>query len=234
MTGEHKGARIHGFINESARSEWKTTADVAVRELRPAEFREAARILGRGMSDNPANLQVFRMAEKQRRCRALTRFFEPVLQGLHKRGVVLGAYLESTMAGVCGAARPGLCQPSALEKLRLAPVAVNGNPICTTMRMMKRTVDWASRDLQVPHWHLGPVAVDPPFQHRGIGSAMMACFCTSIDAAGAMAYLETDKLENVSFYQRFRFLVIAEAEVLSVPNWFMSRAPGNGPAPRPV
>lgn len=196
---------------------------VAVRELRPADFRQAARILRCGMSENPVNLQAFRMAEKQRRCRALTRFFEPVLKGLHRRGVVLGAYLDSTLAGVCGVAGPGYCQPTVMEKLCLVPVVVYGNPIGTTMRMIKWADDWASRDLQQSHWHLGPLAVDPPFQHRGIGGAMLAAFCASIDVYGAVAYLETDKLENVSFYQRFGFSVIAEAEVLGVPNWFMSR-----------
>lgn len=210
-------------MNEVARSESKTTPNVTVRELGPAEFMEAARILGRGMSDNPANLQVFRMAEKRRRCRALTRFFEPVLKGLHKRGVVFGGYLDGTLAGVCAVARPGFCQPTALGKLRLVPVVVCGNPIGTTMRMIKWAGDWASRDLPASHWHLGPVAVDPPFQHRGIGSAMLVAICTSIDAYGAVAYLETDKFENVTFYQRFGFSVIAQAEVLGVPNWFMSR-----------
>ena len=213
-------------MSGTARSERKTIADVAVRELRPVEYREAAKILGRSMSDNPANLQVFRMAEKQRRCGSLTRLFEPVLKGLYKRGLILGAYFQGTLAGVCAVARPGFCQPTALEKLRLVPVAVYGNPICTTMRIIKWAGDWARHDLQESRWHLGPVAVDPPFQRRGIGGAMLAAFCTSIDAYGAVAYLETDKPENVPFYQRFGFAVIAEAEVLGVPNWFMSRTPG--------
>ena len=166
------------------------------------------------------------MAENQRSCESLTRFFEPVLKGLYQRGLVLGAFLDGTLAGVCGAARPGFCQPGILEKLRLVPVVVWGNPIGTTARVIKWAGDWASRDLRESHWHLGPVAVDPPLQRRGIGGTMLAAFCASTDAYGAVAYLETDKLQNVPFYQKFGFGVIATAEVLGVPNWFMCRKPG--------
>jgi hypothetical protein len=45
-----------------------------------------------------------------------------------------------------------------------------------------------------------------------------------MDDCGMLLYLETDKSENVPFYQKFGFTVVAEADVLGVPNWFMSRA----------
>ena len=40
-------------------------------------------------------------------------------------------------------------------------------------------------------------------------------------------YLETDKSENVRFYQKFGFTVVAQAEILGVANWFMSRPDEN-------
>jgi hypothetical protein len=49
-----------------------------------------------------------------------------------------------------------------------------------------------------------------------------------MDAYGAVAYLETDRQANVHFYEKFGFVVVAEANVLGVPNWFMSR-PGGHP-----
>jgi hypothetical protein len=51
----------------------------------------------------------------------------------------------------------------------------------------------------------------------------MADFCTRMDQCAGLAYLETDKRENVRFYRRFGFAVVAQAEVLGVRNWFMSR-----------
>jgi hypothetical protein len=38
-------------------------------------------------------------------------------------------------------------------------------------------------------------------------------------------YLETDKPENVTLYERFGFKVTGEAKVFGVPNWFMWREP---------
>jgi hypothetical protein len=46
-----------------------------------------------------------------------------------------------------------------------------------------------------------------------------------MDRYGAHSYLETDKSENVRFYQKFEFEVISQASVLEVPNWFMLRKP---------
>ena len=54
---------------------------------------------------------------------------------------------------------------------------------------------------------------------------MLAAFAERMDAAREPAYLETDKPENVRFYQRFGFEVTSEATVLSTANWFMWRRP---------
>src|SRR5262249_6296183 len=89
--------------------------------------------------------------------------------------------------------------------------------------VLKWADEWARRDLAEPHWHLGPVAVDPHLQGKGIGGALLAKFCVRMDDSGALSYLETDKSENVRFYERFGFTVIAESKILGVPNFFMSR-----------
>jgi len=52
---------------------------------------------------------------------------------------------------------------------------------------------------------------------------MLTQFCARVDACGGLSYLETDKLDNVRFYRKFGFTVTAEAEILAVPNWLMSR-----------
>jgi len=85
--------------------------------------------------------------------------------------------------------------------------------------------EWARRDPTEPHWHLGPLAVDCHLQGLGIGSAMLAAFCERMDDLRALSYLETDKRENVRFYEKFGFGVIGEAEVAGVSCWFMSRRP---------
>jgi hypothetical protein len=61
---------------------------------------------------------------------------------------------------------------------------------------------------------------------RFFRAALVADFCARVDAAGSIAYLETDKKENVPFYEKFGFVVTTESSVLGVPNWFMTRKAG--------
>ena len=206
----------------------ESTLLVTLRELEQAELKDASCLLARGMCYNPANLRAFRIRDADRRCRSLARFFAPVLHGLLKRGLILGAFRGGSLVGVCGMARPGLCQPTLMEKLSVIPSVVFDNPLSTPMRVLRWTGEWARRDLAEPHWHLGPVAIDSHMQGQGIGGAMLLDFCERMDSDGALSYLETDKSENVHFYQKFGFTVIAEAHILGVPNWFMSRPSRNG------
>jgi|SRR5215468_4022185 len=200
--------------------------ELNIRELNTDELHGAARLLGRGMRDNPANVRTLGIRNADRRCRALMRFFVPVLHGLYERGLILGAFRDGSLVGVCGIAWPGLCQPTWLEKLNVIPSVAFGNPLAAPIRMLMWAREWARRDPGEPHWHLGPVAVDSYVQGQGIGRAMLSEFCARADRSGGLSYLETDKPENVRFYQKFGFTVIAEAEILHVPNWFMSRSSG--------
>lgn len=200
-------------------------SSLLLRELQRAELHGAARLLGRAMRDNPINARAFDIQNDERRRRTVAQFFVPVLHSLYRRGFVLGAFCESTLVGVCGIAPPGLCQPTVLQKLSVVPWALFGNPLRTIPRVLTWAGEWSRRDLLEPHWHLGPVAVDSHLRGKGIGTAMIANFCARMDQLEMLSYLETDKFENVGFYQKFGFMVIAKAEVLKVPNWFMSRLP---------
>jgi GNAT superfamily N-acetyltransferase len=194
-----------------------------VRRLARDQLQEAARLLARGMRDNPVNAAAFG-GDAERRVDALTRFFVPVVRGVDRRGIVMGAFTGDALVGVCAAARPGRCQPALLEKASVFPAVAFGTAAGTVGRVLTWTGEWARRDPREPHWHLGPVAVDAGRQSQGIGSALLADFCARVDDEGAGAYLETDKPENVRFYGKFGFTVVSEAAVLDVPNWFMSRA----------
>jgi ribosomal protein S18 acetylase RimI-like enzyme len=201
----------------------KTNGLVKLGQLQRTDLGSAALILGCAMRDNPVHLRAFAILDTERRSRALERFFHPVLLGLHRRGLIYGAYLNNELVGICGIARPGFCQPTLLEKIRMLPAVAFANPLGSAFRILNWTDAWAHRDPAEPHWHLGPVAIKPCVQRQGIGSALLTMFCAHIAACGAVAYLETDQQANVDFYQKFGFTVVAEADVLGVPNWFMWR-----------
>lgn len=203
----------------------KALSRFVLRQLRRDEIYVAAQLLGRGMCDNPMNIRAFGIEDRERRSQAMTRFFRAVLEGMYERGVIMGAFDNACLVGVCVSAGPQSCQPKTIEKLRVFPTILFGNPIATPLRVLKWVGEWARRDPKEPHWHLGPIAVDGRLRGRRIGSAMLTRFCGEMDDKNALSYLETDKSENVGFYQRFGFSVVAKAEVLGIPNWFMSRLP---------
>ena len=205
-----------------------TDSVVTMRQLQQTELLPAALILSRAMRDNPLHVRTFTIADAEQRRRALERFFRPVLLGLHNRGMIYGAYRDGVLVGICGIARPDFCQPTTFEKLRVLSAVLFRNPFGVALRVQNWTDAWAHRDPAGHHWHLGPVAIEPSVQRQGIGGALLTAFCAYMDAYGAVAYLETDRRANVRFYQRFGFAVIAETDVLGVPNWFMSR-PGGHP-----
>jgi hypothetical protein len=52
---------------------------------------------------------------------------------------------------------------------------------------------------------------------------MMESFCAGVDASHEPAFLETDKLVNVRFYEKFGFRIIDERPIFAVENFFMWR-----------
>lgn len=196
--------------------------ELDIRKLRSTELKGGARLLCRGMRDNPNNVQAFG-PDPGHRERALARMFWPVLQRAHAKGYVVGAFRGGELVGLYAMTAPGHCQLKVGEKLRMVPAILLGNSLATPMRVLRLVGEWSRRDPSEPHWHFGPFAVDAHLQRQGIGSVMLNAFCARVDEQTALVYLETDKSENVRFYQKFGFTVVAEAEVMGAPNWFMSR-----------
>ena len=197
----------------------------AIRELALEELAEAARVLGRGMRDNPGHVRVFG-SDPDHREAALMRLFTPLLKQYRPKGAILGAFSENRLVGVCAMVVPGRCKATLTEKAALLPAVIRGNSLSVLISVLRWTSAWERRDPAEPHWHLGPVGVERDLQGKGIGSALLKVFCDRMDSAGALAYLETDKPENVRFYERFGFEVVAEDDVVGVHNWFMTRPNG--------
>ena len=189
--------------------------------LRPDLLDEAAGVLARGMRDNPIHLAAFG-PDPQRRARILVRMFGDlfrVLPGYH----AMCARMDGAIVAVAGRADDGACMPDALQKLRLAPGLLSLG-LRTAVRSSRWMSAWSARDPADPHSHFGPFAVDAHLQGHGIGTVLLKDYCASVDSRVDVAYLETDRAENVRLYERHGFAVVDQAEVLGLPNWFMRRA----------
>ncbi|QEA39609.1 GNAT family N-acetyltransferase [Pistricoccus aurantiacus] len=191
-------------------------------ELSLKDVPAGAGLLARGMRDNPLHARVFG-GDPGRRERALLRMFQPFLYQQASRQQLFGAWRDRELMGICGLSPPGGCRVPLDEKLMLLPAILRGAGVVGAWRVFRWTRAWEKLDPDEPHWHLGPVVVSPDYQGQGMGSALIEEFCRRVDRHNGVAYLETDKPINARLYQRFGFEVIAERQVLGVPNWFMLR-----------
>lgn len=187
-------------------------AAVDIREMRLDEALAAAAVgvLGTAMVDNPIHVAVFQGAGLEQRDHLTTMFTANLID---LPGEVFLAEQEGALVGVlrsypCGAASRDSedDQPKPDKRVR------------------HWFEVWDRHDPEEAHRHLGPVGVLPTSQGEGIGSRLMDRFCASVDAIGEPAFLETDKPENVRFYQRHGFEVIAEEEIYGVVTFFMWRS----------
>jgi len=119
---------------------------------------------------------------------------------------------------------PGIFGTGMLARLlrfdwrRLARLAHIG---LTTERAHRRVIP-------APHWYLVLLGVDPARQGRGLGGLLLQPVLARADRGSLPCYLETEKAENVGFYQRFGFQVRLTGRLPDQgPRfWAMVRPPG--------
>lgn len=78
-------------------------------------------------------------------------------------------------------------------------------------------------------WFLATMGTRPDSQRRGLGSAVLQPKLRELDGAGQTAHLDTSDPDNVRFYERLGFRVVATHDRLphgAPTTWTMERRPG--------
>jgi ribosomal protein S18 acetylase RimI-like enzyme len=195
--------------------------ELEIRDLAAEELAAAGGVAGRALSDNPT----FRWAAGDQpvpRIGSALDVFVGFMEGM--TAPQLGAFLGRHVVGVAGAAPPGTCVGHvAPPEWRTLPseVGLPGDDSRTGFVWAL----FATHDVDERHWHIGPVSVEPGLQGQGIGGALLRPLCARMDAEGEVAWLETDKPDNVAFYRRHGFDVAEEVETHGLTTWFMRRPP---------
>ena len=200
------------------------TPEIRIQRLHRADLHEATILLSRAFESNPNHVAAFG-PERSRIQTLAGRLFHPVLDGLLERGLILGAYDANALAGVAAVAQPGQCRPGTHEKTRILVGLLGAGRPAIPIRVLRWAQAWARHEPPAMHWHVGPVGVTPLHQGHGIGTVLMHAVCHHIDGSAGLGYLETDRSQNVAFYERHGFVVGERESVLGVPNWFMTRPP---------
>ena len=194
---------------------------ISIGPLQMADLPQAAVVAARAYATNPDAVAVYRNHPDQARLQEAS-FMQTFG---HAPGWVFTAKKDEQVVGVMRMVEWPQCQMSLTRMWKVLPIMVIRLRGLAVRRLIAMN-NWSKHHPKEPHWHLGPIAVVPEMQGQGIGSQLLEHFCKHVDQAGEVAFLETDKLENVRLYERFGFSVTDEALLIGVRNWFMWRTQG--------
>jgi hypothetical protein len=184
----------------------------------PGQIAQAAGVAARALRDDPDWAAV--SDDPLVRLEMLYSMFVGSLEGARVAGVRRG----DCILGVASAVEPGRCVAASLPPEARALESPSEDASEADRLVHFRSV-LAAHDLDEPHWHVGPVAVEPGFQSLGMGRAAMTLLCEEFDANRRVSWLKTAKPENVRFYAGLGFEVVEESPMLSAHLWFMRRDP---------
>jgi len=196
---------------------------IEIRDLRPEELPAAGAVAGRALADSPMFHEVY-PTNPGKRSAALGQIFGALLKGYAAHGRVFGAFGGGTLCGVCTIREPGGGQLSALEKLAFGKAVASAVSLGYSVSLQKVLSDLALRDPQVRHFHLGPLAVEPAYQRKGYGTALMHEYCRRVDVAREVSAAETDRKAAIPFLARFGFKELSSAAIGGVSHAFLVRS----------
>ena len=169
---------------------------------------------------NPLHVSAFGPAEiEQNRL-----FFRIGLQNMFT-GHAYVALVDRQVRGYMHFNAPPYCLPPP-EQIPAAAATILKPLGAAIPRVVVWFSTWCRLDPKEPHAHLGPIGVSPEAQGQGVGSALMSRYLEHLRHEGIAGYLETDRPENVKFYEKFGFAVKHEQEVIGAPTWYMWRPEG--------
>jgi GNAT superfamily N-acetyltransferase len=193
---------------------------IVIRELQVADLFPAAEVLGKAFATNPNSIAVNRgksVSPQQLKYAFVGRF-------KYLPGQKYVSELDGNIVGAMRIVEWPACQASLLQTLRMMPYALRASGgLGNFSRGLKILNTWKRLEPRRPHFHLEPLGIALELQGKGVGSQMMDFYCRIIDKEGKEAYHETDRPENVPFYEKFGFKVVGEITIIGAKNWFMLR-----------
>jgi ribosomal protein S18 acetylase RimI-like enzyme len=203
-------------------AETEAARPVRVGALAPSARDDAAEVLARAFRDNPLNVAVLG-PDPERRLRANRAAMRELMPLALRHGAVLAAPAQGRCAGVLLGAPPFTYPfpPPSLPAL-LQSWLRQGFRVRRRWGRVFHHLD--ALHPREPHWYVAALGVQPSAQGRGLGHALIRALTARADADGVFSYLETDRAENVAFYERAGFRLEGESACLGVRLWHLRRA----------
>jgi ribosomal protein S18 acetylase RimI-like enzyme len=190
-------------------------SDIEVRPATRDDMDRLADALARAFYDDP--LTVWSNPAEKTRLRRARRFFSGRLRALVPHEM---SFTGHRAEGGAIWAPPDSWAMGLSELLHDLPAFLS----LRTPLVLRGMNQVEARHPKDPHYYLAILGVDPPHQHRGLGSRLLQPMLDRCDAEGVPAYLETATDRNVSFYERHGFKVRDEVDLPRGPRmWLMWR-----------
>jgi GNAT superfamily N-acetyltransferase len=159
--------------------------------------------------------------------RVLPVFLGALLDDALAHGTVHGAEFAGRLVGSASWLPPDALPRSRSRDLRIKYACFRALISCRNRRSGLALLDLIDEHHpEESHWYLALLGVDPRFQGRGIGGHLITPVLRRCDEEGTPAYLETQKPENLVFYERFGFMIRDELHHRGAPPmWTMWRDP---------
>jgi GNAT superfamily N-acetyltransferase len=151
------------------------------------------------------------------------------LFGLFGRRVWFSFDLTFTTARVAGGSiwvPPGQSHLSLLRQVLMFPAVARGIGLRDLPRFLRAMSLMDAKHPHEPHYYLPVVGVDPPWQGKGLGGALLRPMLERCDREGMPAYLEASTPRNRALYERNGFEVTEQVDLPDGPPlWLMWRRP---------
>ena len=189
----------------------------------------AASVYARAFMDDPISVWV--APDPKQRERGLPLYFRMAMQYALRFGGHVYCSDDAPRA-VATWLEPGRSPPSTTGMLRTGLLRLLWASGLSDARRLLEFGDTLERlhkqDVTQAHRYLWLLAVDPPFQGKGIGGELLRPALHEADRARLPCYLETARERNVSFYLRFGFRILRDEQMgRDGPRfWTLLRAPG--------
>ncbi len=193
--------------------------------LAEQDWKAAGQLLSRAFFDNPG--MVWALPDPTKRPQRLSWLLGTAMRLCCRAGE--GWCFPGVVGGIAGWLPPGRTQIGYQQMLSvgfaLAPLRVGMAGCLRTARLTDILQKIHHQAEPADHWYLYAIGVEPKLQGQGYGSRLMRQVLDRVDTDKQRCYLETDKPEDVAFYQKHGFQVRSEFPLLGKgPKlWTMSR-----------
>lgn len=200
-----------------------------IRPLGLADVDAAGALLGRAFADNPAYRAILRHMPDEARARTVARVKRGFAAAAVRWQEAHGVWVDDRMAGASLVCAPGQYPHGFLAFQRHAWGCMTSG--WRGIVNFLRADAYISRShIRGPHYYLFVLGIDPAYQKRGLGRALLGALSEKADAQAVPCYLETDKPSSVELYRSAGYAVLTEEDVPGVAGMHMwtMRRPAKG------